>query len=74
MPRGRRDGNPDANGLRRSLSSGLRGPQGVIPGRPGPIVPLDAIVTRNPKDFAGSPVPVLTPAELLALVPKAPDA
>ena len=35
---------------------------------------LDAIVTRNPKDFAASPVPVLTPAELLALLPKAPDA
>jgi hypothetical protein len=34
---------------------------------------LDAIVTRNPKDFAGCPVPVLTPAELLALLPKAPD-
>jgi len=34
---------------------------------------LDAIVTRNPKDFAGSPVPVLTPAELLALLAKAPD-
>jgi hypothetical protein len=26
---------------------------------------LDAIVTRNPSDFAGSPLPVLTPAELL---------
>jgi predicted nucleic acid-binding protein len=35
---------------------------------------LDAIVTRNPKDFAGSPVPVLSPTELLALLPKAPDA
>jgi hypothetical protein len=35
---------------------------------------LDAIVTRNPKDFAASPVPVLTPAELLVLLPKAPDA
>ena len=35
---------------------------------------LDAIVTRNPKDFAGSPVLVLTPAELLALLAKAPDA
>ena len=35
---------------------------------------LDAIVTRNPKDFAGSPVPVLTPAELLALIAKTPDA
>ena len=35
---------------------------------------LDAIVTRNPKDFAGSPVPVLTPAELLALLAIAPDA
>ena len=35
---------------------------------------LDAIVTRNPKDFAASPVPVLTPAELLALLTKAPDA
>jgi len=34
---------------------------------------LDAIVTRNPNDFADSPVPVLTPAELLALHPKAPD-
>ena len=33
---------------------------------------LDPIVTRNPKDFAGSPVPVLTPAELLALLAKAP--
>ena len=29
---------------------------------------LDAIVTRNPKDFAGSPLPVLTPATLLALL------
>jgi hypothetical protein len=35
---------------------------------------LDAIVTRNPQDFAGSPVPVLTPAELLALLGKGPDA
>jgi predicted nucleic acid-binding protein len=31
---------------------------------------LEAIVTRNPNDFAGSPVPVLTPAELLALLAK----
>ncbi len=35
---------------------------------------LDAIVTRNPKDFARSPVMILTPAELLALLAKAPDA
>ena len=35
---------------------------------------LDAIVTRNPKDFAGSPVPILTPAEILALLAIAPDA
>ena len=35
---------------------------------------LEAIVTRNTKDFADSPVPVLTPAELLALLAKAPDA
>jgi hypothetical protein len=35
---------------------------------------LDAIVTRNPKDFVGLPVPVLTPAELLALLAKAADA
>jgi predicted nucleic acid-binding protein len=35
---------------------------------------LDAIVTRDPKGFAGSPVPVLTPAELLARLAKAPDA
>jgi predicted nucleic acid-binding protein len=35
---------------------------------------LDAIVTRNPKDFASSPVLILTPAELLALFAKAPDA
>jgi hypothetical protein len=34
---------------------------------------LDVIVTRNPKDFASSPVPVLTPTELLALLAKAPD-
>jgi hypothetical protein len=31
-------------------------------------------VTRNPKDCAGSPVTVVTPAELLALLPKTPDA
>lgn len=31
---------------------------------------LDAIVTRNPKDFAGSPILVMTPAELLAQLPK----
>ncbi len=35
---------------------------------------LDAIVTRNPKDFAGSPLAVLTPTEFLAKLPKAPDA
>ena len=35
---------------------------------------VDAIVTRNPKHFVGSPVPILTPAELLALLAKAPDA
>ena len=35
---------------------------------------LDAIVTRNRKDFAGSPVPVLTPAELLALLARGPEA
>jgi hypothetical protein len=29
---------------------------------------LDASVTRNPKDFDGSPIPVLTPAELLAIL------
>jgi len=26
---------------------------------------LDAIVTRNPADFAAAPLPVLSPAELL---------
>lgn len=31
---------------------------------------LDAIVTRNPMDFAGSQVAVLTPAELLLLLAK----
>ncbi len=35
---------------------------------------LDAIVTRNRKDFAGSPVPVLTPAELLTLLAPSPEA
>jgi hypothetical protein len=34
----------------------------------------DAIVTRNPKDFKSSVAPVLTPAELLALLAKAPEA
>jgi hypothetical protein len=29
-------------------------------------VPLDAIVTRDPSGFAGSPVTVLTPADLIA--------
>ncbi len=32
---------------------------------------LDTIVTRDPKGFAGSPVQVLTPAGLLALLPQA---
>jgi predicted nucleic acid-binding protein len=31
---------------------------------------LDAIVTRDPGGFAGSPIPVLSPAQLLALLPK----
>jgi predicted nucleic acid-binding protein len=35
---------------------------------------LEAIVTRNPNDFADSPVPVLTPAELLAVLAKNPEA
>ena len=30
---------------------------------------LDAIVTRDPRGFVGSPVPVLTPSELLARLP-----
>jgi predicted nucleic acid-binding protein len=34
---------------------------------------LDAIVTRNAIDFVGSPIPVLTPAELLGLLAKAPS-
>jgi predicted nucleic acid-binding protein len=33
---------------------------------------LDAIVTRDPRGFAGSSVPVLSPAELLARIPKGP--
>ena len=33
---------------------------------------LDAIVTRDLKGFTGSPVPVLTPAELLAKFSKTP--
>ena len=28
----------------------------------------DSIVTRNPSDFAGSPVPVLTPAEVITRI------
>jgi predicted nucleic acid-binding protein len=35
---------------------------------------LDAIVTRDPKGFSGSPFPVLSPAELLAQIPKDNDA
>ena len=34
---------------------------------------LDAIVTRNATDFVGSPIPVLTPTELLALLAKGQD-
>lgn len=34
---------------------------------------LDAIVTRDPKGFAGSPVPALSPAEFLAQLPKGQD-
>ena len=35
---------------------------------------FDAIVTRNPNDFVGSPVVVVSPMELLALLVKNPDA
>jgi hypothetical protein len=35
---------------------------------------FDAIVTRNANDFAGSPVVVMTPTELLALLARTPDA
>lgn len=31
---------------------------------------LDAIITRDPKGFVGSPITVLAPAELLAQIPK----
>ena len=34
--------------------------------------PLDLVVTRNPADFAASPIPVVTPAELLARQPARP--
>lgn len=29
---------------------------------------LDAIVTRNTKDYAGSPIPVYSPSEFLAIL------
>ena len=35
---------------------------------------LDAIVTRDPKGFVGSTIPVLSPAELLARLPRRDDA
>jgi predicted nucleic acid-binding protein len=35
-------------------------------------VQLDGIVTRNPTDFAESPIPVLTPAELIARLSASP--
>jgi predicted nucleic acid-binding protein len=38
------------------------------------IARLDAIVTRDASGFAGSPIPVLTPAELLVQIPKGDDA
>jgi hypothetical protein len=38
------------------------------------IARLDAIVTRDPRGFAGSPVPVLPPAELLAQIAKGDEA
>ena len=34
---------------------------------------IDVIVTRNTRDFAGSPVVVLTPADLLELLAKVPE-
>jgi predicted nucleic acid-binding protein len=33
---------------------------------------VDAIVTRDPRGFAGSPLPVLTPAELVAKLASTP--
>jgi predicted nucleic acid-binding protein len=38
------------------------------------IARLDAIVTRDPRGFADSPVPVLSPGELLARLSKGEDA
>lgn len=32
-------------------------------------IKADALVTRNPNDFTGSTIPVITPAELLAKLP-----
>ncbi len=34
---------------------------------------LDAIVTRDPKGFEGSPIPVMTPAELIVRLPGSVD-
>jgi predicted nucleic acid-binding protein len=34
------------------------------------IANLDAIVTRNPRDFTASPVPILMPAVILAQIPR----
>jgi hypothetical protein len=31
---------------------------------------VDGIVTRDPHGFAGSPIPILRPADLLALLPE----
>ena len=34
---------------------------------------MDAVVTRNPADFAASPVPVLTPQQLLVRLASSPE-
>jgi len=50
----------------RRAKSGLRVSRAAVLA-----VGLDAIVTRNGGDFAGAPIPVFTPAELLARLPQA---
>jgi len=58
----------DFNVLIAARDSGIRDYEDAVQAAAAVAAGLDAIVTRNGRDFASSPLPILTPAECLAQV------
>ena len=56
----------DAPVLRTAQSMPMADFEDAVQAAAAPAAGLDAVVTRNTRDYTGAPLPILTPAEMLA--------